>query len=201
MGGGAGLAAAPLRRARGDQHAPAQLRGGSAGELHGAGAAAGVPAHLSAERPIADGRAAAAARRARGCMSGILLALAAACWRWYLFRRTCRVPAPRGGRGPACRRVSGRVDAWSGWRPWRPAGLGGARRARRRRRGERRLLRALSEPVAGLRFHRHRRGAAGAPIAPGDRRQASCSARSRPAPAPCSAMPASRRWRCTWSRR
>ena len=93
-----------------------------AGEPDGAGAAAGVAAHLSAER--SDRRRPRACRScpAPGCTR-------ARCWRSWLLRRSVvrlradllGVPAARGGRGPArgARSAGGSTRAgWARWRCW-----------------------------------------------------------------------------------
>ena len=112
------------------------------------------------------------------------------------------IPAPRRrAPGPARRRSAGESTA-AGSRARGAAGARGAGGAGGRGRGERRVLRAVPEPLARIRLHRHRGGAARA-AAPARRRRAPacCSARSRRARARCSGTPACRPWRCTWSRR
>ena len=94
----------PVRRGGSDQHASAQFRRGIAGQPDGAGAAAGIPAHLSSERsdrrlrpaPLASRNAAARGilarnRRRRDAPVSVQ-------------PHTLGIPAPRRGNGAQGRR-------------------------------------------------------------------------------------------------
>ena len=101
---------------------------------------------------------------------GILLALSCCVLAWYVFRRTLlgfQLRAVGRGRGRRGSRAGCGCKRLGAMRCW----CRGTRGPRRRRRGERRELRAVSQPFTGLRFHRHRGGVAGPPVAGGDRRQ------------------------------
>ena len=106
------LLRAALRRARGDQHAAAQLRGRGAGQPDGAGAAAGGQRHLSAERSDRGGGPAPAA-------AGHPAARGTRCSRWSRRRRSGTSSRARSGdsgcapsgAGPRAAEISGRIDA------------------------------------------------------------------------------------------
>ena len=194
----------PVRRARGDQHAAAQLRRRGAGELDGAGPAAGgeggsIPRAIRSRPrpgfPLLPGtrlhaRILAGAGRSRSCSA-------------YLLRRTCGgFGSGRSGVGPRAAEISGRDRRRAVWRDgaaairraspgwpaaWRSAGVSYA-------------CSRISRPGYG--FTGDRGGAAGrlasawrglrrgAVRRTGGRRRGD-AARGRGA----------RRWRSTWSRR
>ena len=200
-GSRSGLAQAPVRRPRGDQHAAAQLRRRVAGQLHGAGAAAGTQHIYPQSDQIAESARLPLLPGSR-LHAGLILAVVAAPWcsgsssagRCWGFRLRAV------GTGPGAAEVSGRIDA------------------ERRHRVALLLSGCMAGfaggvEVSGVSYALYQNLSPGygftaiavallarPPSARGRRQPASSSARSRRAPAPCSGMPEFRPWRYTWSR-
>ena len=192
----------PVRRARGDQHAAAQLRRGVAGEPDGAGTPPGVAAHLPPERSDRGrGPASAPSRHTaprRISRSGSPAPRRSA----YVFRRTLWGFGLRAvGAGPRAAEVSGRIDAG---RMTAMALLGSGAIAGL----------AGGVEVSGVSYALYQNLSPGygftaiavallarlRPLAIVAHRHRLRRARGR-APAPCSGMQVFRRSRCTWSRR